>query len=109
MSEPMTRHGLLIMLCILFAVVPLWARKTETGFLNRTVKSGGVVYRYQMYVRAHWERGKHSAVLWFLHGTGERGEGHGGEVSRKLGGICADLWRHLWAGRFPGAACEFGG
>ena len=74
MGEPMTRHGLLIMLCILFAVVPLWARRTETGFLNRTVKSGGVVYRYQMYVPADWEKGKHWPVLLFLHGKGERGE-----------------------------------
>src|SRR5207245_10280613 len=74
MSEPMTRHGLLIMLCILFAVVPLWARKTETGFLNRTVKSGGVVYRYQMYVPADREKGKHWAAPSFLHGKGERGE-----------------------------------
>src|SRR5438445_10887476 len=75
MSEPMTRHGLLIMLCILFAVVPLWARKTETGFLNRTVKSGGVVYRYQLSVPADWEKGKHWPVLVFLLGKGERREG----------------------------------
>ncbi len=74
MSEPITRHVLLIIICVLVAATPVWARKPETGFLNRTVKSNGVVYRYQVYVPADWERRKQWPVLLFLHGAGERGE-----------------------------------
>jgi predicted peptidase len=50
------------------------ARKPETGFLNRTVVSGGSTYRYQIYVPANWDKHKKWPVLLFLHGAGERGD-----------------------------------
>jgi predicted peptidase len=49
------------------------ARKRDTGFLNRTVSSGGVTYRYQVYVPSTWDKHKKWPVLLFLHGYGERG------------------------------------
>jgi predicted peptidase len=51
-----------------------FGRKPETGFLNRTIASGGVTYRYQVYVPANWDKHKKWPVLLFLHGYGERGD-----------------------------------
>jgi predicted peptidase len=45
----------------------------ETGFLDRTVKVGSVIYRYQVYVPADWSNKKKWPVILFLHGAGERG------------------------------------
>ncbi|HYL15517.1 MAG TPA: PHB depolymerase family esterase [Terriglobales bacterium] len=50
------------------------ARKSETGFLNRTVAASGSSYHYQVYVPANWDKHKKWPVLLFLHGAGERGE-----------------------------------
>jgi predicted peptidase len=47
--------------------------KTETGFLNRTMKMGANVYRYQVFVPAHWSAKKRTPDILFLHGAGERG------------------------------------
>jgi predicted peptidase len=48
------------------------ARK-QTGFLDRTVSSGGMTYRYQVYVPNTWNKRQKWPVLLFLHGYGERG------------------------------------
>jgi predicted peptidase len=64
--------------------------KTETGFLNRTLKIGATMHRYQVYVPADWNAKKKSPVILFLHGAGERGDdgviqtevGIGGAVRR---------------------------
>jgi len=51
----------------------VWTRDRETGFLNRTVKVGSEVYRYQVYVPQQWSRQRKWPVILFLHGAGERG------------------------------------
>ena len=64
--------------------------RTETGFLNRTLKSGSTTYRYQVYVPANWDAKKKTPIVLFLHGAGERGDdgvvqtevGIGGAVRR---------------------------
>jgi len=47
----------------------------ETGFLNRRVESGGVSYRFQVYLPEEYRRddGKLWPIILFLHGRGERG------------------------------------
>jgi pimeloyl-ACP methyl ester carboxylesterase len=47
----------------------------DTGFLNRTVESHGVAYRFQVYLPEEWRRDDHRLwpVILFLHGRGERG------------------------------------
>ncbi|MGB6728544.1 MAG: dienelactone hydrolase family protein [Terracidiphilus sp.] len=47
----------------------------ETGFLNRRVDVGGVVYKFQVYLPEDYRRddGKLWPVILFLHGRGERG------------------------------------
>jgi predicted peptidase len=64
--------------------------KTETGFLNRTLKIGATTHRYQVYVPADWNAKKKTPIILFLHGAGERGDdgviqtevGIGGAVRR---------------------------
>ncbi len=63
---------------LLFAVIivtatTLFARKHETGFLDRTVTVSGEVYRYQVYVPQELDSKKKWPVILFLHGVGERG------------------------------------
>lgn len=50
------------------------AARTETGFLDRTVKLNGAEYRYQVYVPASWNKHTNWPVILFLHGAGERGD-----------------------------------
>ena len=42
--------------------------KTETGFLNRTLKIGATMHHYQVYVPADWNAKKKTPVILFLHG-----------------------------------------
>lgn len=65
------RHLILLALLALTAS-SAFARK-ETGFLDRTVSSGGAVYRYEVFVPANWDKHKKWPVVLFLHGAGERG------------------------------------
>jgi predicted peptidase len=58
----------------LLLTLSAYARKPETGFVNRTVSSGGVTHRYQVYVPADWDKHHKWPVLLFLHGYGERGD-----------------------------------
>ena len=60
--------------CCFVLLASAHARKSETGFLNRTVNTGGSTYRYQVFVPANWDKHKKWPVLLFLHGAGERGE-----------------------------------
>ncbi len=48
--------------------------KNETGFVDRSLKIGGVVYRYQVYVPEGWNKSHQWPVVLFLHGAGERGD-----------------------------------
>ena len=47
----------------------------DTGFLNRTVESHGIAYRFQVYLPEEWRRDERRLwpVILFLHGRGERG------------------------------------
>ncbi|MBI3652885.1 MAG: prolyl oligopeptidase family serine peptidase [Acidobacteria bacterium] len=47
--------------------------KTESGFLNRSLKMGATTYAYQVYVPANWTPKQKWPVVLFLHGAGERG------------------------------------
>jgi predicted peptidase len=54
--------------------VPAEARKTETGFLDRTVTVAGTEYKYQVFVPDNWTKKTKWPVILFLHGAGERGD-----------------------------------
>jgi predicted peptidase len=60
-----------VILLAIFAIVS--EGKTETGFLNRTMKIGATPYAYQVYVPADWTAKQKWPVVLFLHGAGERG------------------------------------
>src|SRR5258705_3670287 len=64
-----------ILLCAVLTITAttVFARKHETGFLDRTVSVDGEVYRYQVYVPQDFESKKKWPVILFLHGSGERG------------------------------------
>jgi len=62
-----------ILISILFAI-PVFGRKHETGFLNRTVTVAGQTYRYEVFVPENFDRHKPWPVILFLHGIGERGD-----------------------------------
>lgn len=53
---------------------PAWARRPETGFLNRVVSAGGVNYNYQVFVPRNWNKSEKWPVILFLHGHGESGD-----------------------------------
>src|SRR5207302_8382824 len=59
---------------LLYCALPVLAKKTETGFLDRTVSAGGITYRYQVFVPANFDPHKKWPVVLFLHGAGERGD-----------------------------------
>ncbi len=59
---------------MLIAALPASARKSEPKFLARSVSIGGTIYRYQVFVPAHFNRHQQWPVILFLHGSEERGE-----------------------------------
>jgi predicted peptidase len=59
---------------VTLAVNPAHAKKTETGFLDRTVTVAGAVYKYQVFIPDNWSSAKKWPVILFLHGAGERGD-----------------------------------
>jgi len=63
-------------LCLLFLLIalPAFARKVDTGFLDRTVTSDGTTYRYQVFLPNNWTKKQKWPVILFLHGSGERGD-----------------------------------
>lgn len=48
-------------------------RPEPTGFLDRSVESGGLTYPYQVYVPRSYDPNERWPVVLFLHGAGERG------------------------------------
>jgi len=54
--------------------MPAFARKPETGFLNRTVAVAGKTYRYQVFIPENYGKKQKWPVILFLHGAGERGD-----------------------------------
>lgn len=60
-------------IAVLLLASPCFARKQDTGFLNRTVQVAGTEYRYQVYVPANWTPTQKWPVILFLHGWGEKG------------------------------------
>lgn len=83
-----------ILALLLALALPVFA--AETGFLNRTVKSGDATYRYQVYVPKDWSPDRKWPVILFLHGAGERGDDGLLQTEVGLGG---PIRRH--ADRFP--------
>lgn len=63
-----------LLLFLLALTLPVGARPTETGFLNRTAKVGNETYRYQVFVPNDWSKRQKWPVILFLHGAGERGD-----------------------------------
>ena len=49
------------------------SRSQDTGFLNRSVETNGVLHRYVVYLPENWNRQQTWPVILFLHGSGERG------------------------------------
>jgi predicted peptidase len=56
------------------SALPLWARRPDTGFLNRTVAVDGVTYKYQVFVPSNWSKKIKWPVILYLHGYGEEGD-----------------------------------
>jgi predicted peptidase len=72
-NQRQLRRFLLTVLLIVAPAAMLFARKRDTGFLDRTVTVSGEVYRYQVYVPQNFDSKKKWPVILFLHGVGERG------------------------------------
>ena len=68
----MMLHPLASMTLIAMLAASLAAQK-PTGFLDRTVKSGALELRYQVYVPPTYDGHRSLPVILFLHGSGERG------------------------------------
>jgi len=70
-----TRKSILpILLLLLVVASPAFAKKHETGFLDRTVNIAGVTYKYQVFVPDDWTSSKKWPIILFLHGAGERAD-----------------------------------
>ena len=50
-----------------------FARKSDTGFLDRTLSLHNAAYKYQVFLPEDWSSNKKWPVILFLHGAGERG------------------------------------
>jgi len=73
MTFPGSREILLGTLSGLILALPGWARRQETGFLDRVTVIGGVEYKYQVFVPRGWNANAKWPVILFLHGYGEEG------------------------------------
>jgi predicted peptidase len=62
-----------LLFCLLFTV-PADAKKTETGFLDRTITLQAVSYKYQVFVPEDWTPRQKWPIILALHGAGERGD-----------------------------------
>jgi predicted peptidase len=65
---------LLAVIAASLAAAPAEAKKSQTGFLDRTVIVAGTDYKYQVFVPDNWTKKKKWPVILFLHGAGERGD-----------------------------------
>jgi hypothetical protein len=50
-----------------------FARKPDTGFLDRTISLHNATYKYQVFLPEDWASNKKWPIILFLHGAGERG------------------------------------
>jgi predicted peptidase len=55
-------------------VMPAFAHKQETGFLDRSISVAGVSYHFQVFVPANYDSHPKWPIVLFLHGAGERGD-----------------------------------
>jgi predicted peptidase len=68
------RSAILVLLFAFSVVASAFAKKPQTGFLDRVVSVGGENYKYQVYVPKDFDPKKKWPVILFLHGVGERGD-----------------------------------
>jgi predicted peptidase len=69
-----SRFRFLLLLVLLFTLgSPAFARKHETGFLDRALVLHGVTHKYQVFVPDNWSPNQKWPIILFLHGAGERG------------------------------------
>ena len=50
-----------------------FARKPDTGFLDRTISLHNATYKYQVFLPEDWASNKKWPIILLLHGAGERG------------------------------------
>jgi predicted peptidase len=71
---PSSRFRFFLLLVLVFALgAPSFARKRETGFLDRSLSLHGAIYKYQVFVPDNWSPNQKWPMILFLHGAGERG------------------------------------
>lgn len=66
------RYVLVLALSLILSSA-VFARKQETGFLDRAVSVNGTSYKYQVFLPESWSANKKWPIILFLHGAGERG------------------------------------
>lgn len=62
-----------LFLCLLFPS-PAYAKKYETGFIDRTITIQAAIFKYQVFVPDEWTPHQKWPVILALHGAGERGD-----------------------------------
>jgi predicted peptidase len=62
-----------LFLCLPFPF-PAYAKKYETGFLDRTITIQAVNFKYQVFIPEDWTPRQKWPVILALHGAGERGD-----------------------------------
>ncbi len=66
-----------LLICFCFLLISTGCavnqQAVETGFLDRTIVSNGVVHNYQVYIPNNYDASEEWPVILFLHGAGERG------------------------------------
>ncbi len=77
------------------------AAQEPTGFLDRTVKSGALELRYQVYVPPTYDGHRSLPVILFLHGSGERGSD--GIKQTQVGMPSQIRWHRDWFDAIVGA------
>jgi predicted peptidase len=69
-----SRFRFFLLLVLVFTLgSPAFARKHETGFLDRSLSLHGATYKYQVFVPDNWSSNQKWPIILFLHGAGERG------------------------------------
>jgi predicted peptidase len=71
------------LIALAWLLPPFTACAQESGFLRRTVQVDSVTYKYQVYVPASFTKSRTWPVIFFLHGSAERGSD--GERQTMLG------------------------
>lgn len=72
---PVSLRRLLAFLVLSLPIAgPAYAKKYDTGFLDRTISLQGTDYKYQVFVPENWTPHQKWPIVLFLHGAGERGD-----------------------------------